>query len=572
MAFKSFGDRVNSFIGKDIQKSLNPPDLTSGIITPMEKTFGEGSIEKSSKGIIAGFRDYDRYGQKREDEAYRVSPRTMRLMYHNNPIIRAAVDTIINEVIAAKYDIVPANKDEKLDKAKKDEMQKKIERCRNFFKHPNERGENFQTLIKKMMKDLLLLDAGVLEKVPYEGAESEGEHKGIAELYAIDGGNLRIEADLHGDVKCYWQVLEEEGVDPIRFEKDRIIYIMNNPRTDSLYGLSPLETLHNSVTAFLYGESYNIKYFENDARPSGIVDLGMSVPERELDRFREYWRAEHQQKPHRVMVVGGGGSGVKWVPISTTPKDMEMMNYLNWLMKIILMVFGVTPAEVGWTEDVSRAPATGAMLQSLAFKNRAIYPIMGTLSHYITESIINQEFGYEDLQFEFIEETSIPDKIQKAQYYQYAVMGKWMTVNEIRKAEGMEPLKLSPEGEPILGKEQGVEEQPAQGAGGAGGAGGARKPIDWDKILGGLGGKAPAGKPAEGAPAEAPAGGAPAEYDMADGGTEVAGDKKNALTEAFRHLRDDVLTYVEHRAKQTDKKIQKSIDEVKNIVLTEKMK
>jgi HK97 family phage portal protein len=563
MAFKSFGDRVNAFISGSIQKSLNPTELTGGIVTPVEKNIGDLSIEKSSKGVIAGFRDYDRYGQKREDEAYRVSTRTMRLMYHNNPVIRAAVDTIINEVVAAKYDIVPVNKDDKLTKADKDKMQKKIDRCRNFFKHPNDRGENFQTIIKKMMKDLLLLDAGVLEKVPYEGAgENDDDHKGLAELYAIDGGNIRIDADPHGDVNCYWQVLEEEGIDPIKFDKDRIIYIMNNPRTDSLYGLSPLETLHNSVTAFLYGESYNIKYFENDARPSGIVDLGMSVPERELDRFREYWRAEHQQKPHRVMVVGGGGSGVKWVPISTTPKDMEMMNYLNWLMKIILMVFGVSPAEVGWTEDVQRAPATGAMLQSLAFKNRAIYPMMGTLSHYITESIINQEFGYEDLQFEFIEETSIPDKIQKAQFYQYAVMGKWMTVNEIRKAEGMEPLKLSPEGEPILGADQGVVEEAQQG--GMGGATAPRKPINWDKLLGGLSGKAPAGQP------EQP------NVDMVDGATtepttlESVG--KNTLTEAFKNLRDDVLTYVDHRAKQTDKKLQKSMDEVKSLVMMEKQK
>jgi HK97 family phage portal protein len=395
-----------------------------------------------------------------------------------------------------------------------------------------------------MMKDLLLLDAGVLEKVPYEGEDED--HRGIAELYAMDGGNIRIDADKHGEIKQYWQVLEEEGVDPIPFEKDKIIYVMNNPRTDSLYGLSPLETLHNSVTAFLYGESYNIKYFENDARPSGIVDLGMSVAERELDRFREYWRAEHQQKPHRIMVVGGGGSGVKWVPISTTPKDMEMMNYLNWLMKIILMVFGVSPAEVGWTEDVSRAPAAGAMLQSLAFKNRAIYPIMGTIGHYLTESIINQEFGFEELQFEFIEETSIPDKIQKAQFYQYAIMGKWMTVNEIRKAEGMEPLKLSPEGEPILGSDQGVVEGEQQGGMEAGGK---HQPIDWDKILGGLGG----GKKQ------------PSPEDMADGG-----ENKDQIVGAYKNLRDDVLTYVDYRMAQTDKKIQKSMNDIKSIVLLEK--
>jgi hypothetical protein len=63
---------------------------------------------------------------------------------------------------------------------------------------------------------------------------------------------------------------------------------------------------------------------------------------------------------------------------------------------------------------------------------------------------------------------------------------------------------------------------------------------------------------------------------MADGATtepstlEAVG--KNTLTEAFKNLRDDVLTYVDHRAKQTDKKLQKSMDEVKSLVMMEKQK
>lgn len=558
MAFRSLNDRVSSFVTGNIQKALNPDELTQGL----EKTITGGSIEKSSKAVISGFREYDRYGQKKEDEAYRVSPRVMRLMYRNNPIVRAAVDTITNEIISAKWDIVPVEKDGKMTPEAKRNQQERIDRVRAFFRHPNDRGENFQTVLKKMMKDLLLLDSGTLEKVSYE------DGKGIAELYAIDGGTIRCDADEHGDVRGYWQVIEEEGVDPRYFDKNDIIYLMTNPRTDSVYGLSPLETLHNSVTAFLYGESYNIKYFENDARPSGIIDLGMSVAERELDRFREYWRAEHQQKPHRVMVVGGGGSGVKWIPISTSPKDMEMMNYLNWLMKIILMVFGVTPAEVGWTDDVSRAPATGQMLQSLAFKNRAIYPMMTTVSHYLTECIINQEFGYEDLQFDFIEERSLPDKIQKAQYYQYAIMGKWMTVNEIRKEEGMEPFKLNEAGEPILGKEHGVvsEQEPEDEVEGGESPEGEqkapskKKKIDWDKILGGLN----------------------PDYNKDENADLNVGkkkkikenpkdEKKNILVNAYKKLRDDVLTYVEHRANKTDQKISKSIDELKNITLLNSM-
>jgi phage portal protein BeeE len=205
--------------------------------------------------------------------------------------------------------------------------------------------------------------------------------------------------------------------------------------------MSPLETLHNIVTAFLYGESYNLKYFENSSTPRGVLDLGPNITEDQLDRFRTYWQSETVQQPHRTFVVGGASSGAKWTPIAITPKDMEFTNYMNWLMKIILAVFGVTPSEVGWTEEVRGAPATGQLLQSTAFRNKAIYPMMDKISYYLTRDIVWSEFGYDDLKFEFIEEQSLQEKMQKAQYDNMRLMSKIVTVNEIRKEEGLDPIE-----------------------------------------------------------------------------------------------------------------------------------
>ena len=411
-----------------------------------------GTVQKSMRAWLPGYKNYDRYGQNKTSYTTRLAPQSARLMYQYNVVVRMAVDTIINEVTSAKWDIMPKEKDEKLDEAGKKAQEARIKEVKAFFENPNDNDENFRSVLEKMMRDLLLLDAGVVEKVRNKAGK-------IAEVYAIDGGTIKIDADRHGAIKGYWQDLQQEGLKPQWFDRRDFIYLMMNPRTDSLYGISPLESLNNIVAAFLYGETYNLKYFENSSTPRGVLDLGPNIQEDQMDRFRTYWQAENQQQPHRTFVVGGASSGTKWTPIAITPKDMEFNTYMNWLLKIILAVFGVTPSEVGWTEEVRGAPATGQLLQSQAFKNKAIYPMMDKVSYYWTKSIIWDEFEFTDLKFEFIEEQSIQEKMQKAQYDNIRIMSGVTTADEVRQEEGLGP---KPEEAGMFGGEPGEnpEEEP----------------------------------------------------------------------------------------------------------------
>jgi len=426
-----------------ISKTLTSASTGSGFtnpgyakILPSFEAQLDGSLEKSSKAKIADYQKEEKYGRKREEEVFSVPAKTMRRMYQYNPIVRAAVDTIINEVISCKWQVTVIDQETKLD----DNLKSEVKEIESFFRHPNKNKENFKTILRKLLLDVLLMDSGAIEKVKYK----DPDKKGLAEMYAIDGSTIRIKTDEFGMIQNYFQVIDEKAIVPVGFEKDELIYVQNWCRTESIYGLSPLETLHNSVTAFLYGENYNIKFFENNATPKGIIDLGGMVPERELDRFRQFWEAEQQQKPHRIMILGNigtpdkPGSGIKWIPVAMQPKDYDMAKYLEWLMKIILMVYGVSPSKVGWTEEVKGAPATGQMLQAQGFKEKAIYPLMEKLSWYLTEEIIFQEFKNDKLKFEFIEEVSLQDKMLKAQIHQLEIMGQWKSVDEIRKEEGLE--------------------------------------------------------------------------------------------------------------------------------------
>lgn len=394
------------------------------------------------KGIVREARQQRgfRRGLPRATTGTELSPILLHKMYKVNPIVRISVDTIVDIVSSTKWAIVPINKSAEETKG----IVEAETKVKQFFTRPNNVREPFRRIMRKWVKDLLLYDGAAFEKTGLREApnDPDSNRKDLQELYAIDGGSINIQSDERGIISDYFQVLDgKDG--QIRWDPKDLIYTMMYPSTDSIYGTSKLETLHNIVTAYLYLEKRNISFFENDSRPSGIVDLGPNINEDQMERFRSYWEADNKGTAHRIVITGGGSSGVKWWPISQNNKEMEMVKYLDWITRIIMLVYGVSPEDVGLRTSQARAGAVSQILTSAAFKVRAIYPILTELQFAFTEEIIRDEFGYDDVMFEFIEERSLQEKLQLVNYHSNMITHKFETPSEARLDFGLK--KFTPE-------------------------------------------------------------------------------------------------------------------------------
>jgi HK97 family phage portal protein len=564
MAFKSFSDKLSGFLASDSKPSSSP---ISGSLEKSSFVFGSGdygsvdnSIEKSQKAFLPNFKKGEKRGQPKGFVDRLLPVGTLRRMYHYNPVVFSAINAIINIVVSAKWDIVQKDKEQKVTVGQKE----KIKKIKDFLYVPNKNKESFRVILEKVLKDIFIIGAGSIEK-----GRSDADGKTLVELFAIDAGTIKMDSDEHGRILGYYQEIEGEGVPPVHFDSKDLIYLILNPRSESLYGVSILEILHQTVTAYLYAESNNIKYFENSSTPRGILDLGVHIQEHQLDRFRSFWQAENVQQPHRTMVVGGSTSGIKWVPVAMNPKDMDLMNYLNWLQRVILMAFGVSPAEVGLTEDISKAPATGQLISSDAFRNKSIYPMMDKLSWYLTQELVLSEFEADDLMFDFVKETSLQEQEQKARIHQILISSQLRTANELRKEDGLDIMPAPPAGAgmPMVG--------------GAMPLAGAEVP------------PTSAGMPLEGAPTPIAGEAMPTEgvsipptlssevlsesvkmspeIKQAFGKLKqevlsAIGQKDVAIKEAFQLVRDEVLNVLQNKTSETDKKVDSIEDSYKKLV------
>jgi phage portal protein BeeE len=338
--------------------------------------------------------------------------------------IRAAIKHLKTQISTAKWDIVPFDADVRRDNVR---LQTRI---KALLDRPNDETDSFRALIEPIIEDILVLDAGVIEKVRSVRDE-------VSALYKTDGGQIKVNALWDGDPeepRYYWYV---DGREMARLLNRDMLYIMANPRTYSPVGLSPLETLKQTIDAELKGSDYNYRQVV-EAAPDGVFDLGEGANDSSVEKFESYWKAEVAGRGMLGFI--GGTKGAKFIPFRSTNHDMQFMEWQVYLVRKICAVFGVSPQDLGVTFDINRA--TGEVQQELS-EDRATRPLMGLLQEYITREIVWDEgFGgpANNLAFRFTA-LNLEETLNKAKLNQLALAGvPWKTINEARKEDGREPF------------------------------------------------------------------------------------------------------------------------------------
>jgi phage portal protein BeeE len=187
--------------------------------------------------------------------------------------VRGAIRFLKTQVSQSEWDVVPYDRELPYDERQQDEM-------RALFARPNQMVESFRSFIEPIVEDILTLDAGCVEKERTVGGK-------LVYLHAVDGGKVLVSTLWDGDPaepRYYWA---PSPLYQVPFLNDDMMYIMSNPRTYSVVGLAPLETLKQTIDAELSASAYNTRQVTN-AAPDGILNLGESARPDQVESFACY--------------------------------------------------------------------------------------------------------------------------------------------------------------------------------------------------------------------------------------------------------------------------------------------
>lgn len=392
------------------------------------------------------------------------------------PYVEMCISTSIDELCAVEWGIVPKEESEEISS----KTQSHIDEVKAFFENPNTNKESFEEIRKKYLRDIFEIDAGVINKMFNVAGQ-------MVEMVARDGATFTKNPDIYGmmtdredllldeagnpqvniamnnkeaklmepgwitaadarEKAAYFQYGWISGARPVPFGKKEIIWMERNPRTDSIYGRSPVEILADTIQTLIYAIEHDLEYFNDNSIPKGIIGLEGADSEA-INAFRDQWLEQQRKKDsagnwkkifHHVPIVGQ-------IPVFTrmqfTNAELELLEGQKWWAKMVWACFGVTSVELGYTEDA--AGMANQIVQSNVFKKRVLNPILRLEEYKINHELI-PEFGYDDIKFTFMT-YDVEEEVKKANLYKIQLESGLMTVNEIRKQEGMDEVEWGDE-------------------------------------------------------------------------------------------------------------------------------
>lgn len=406
-----------------------------------------------------------------------------------NPFVFSVIRTLKDEASTCKWEIRLKKEFAKEAFAKKPVDVKKLKafndtgqepetdaeddilRISQWFYNPNGNDESFSDIVSQWVQDILEVDAAVGVKV----FNKKGE---FSQLFARDGGSFLKNPDIYGylgnrdefvypmdsmnpnmampdriklysasfgERAAYFQYGWTGNALPVPFGRREIVYILANPRTDSIYGRSPLEVLEDVLIALVYGLAYNTDFYLNGNMPDGLVHLqgaDAEITKAFQDRLRDKGTMNDQtlgfrrKLGHQYPVYGGPAA--EFIPFQLSSKDMEILQQMKDFNKIVWRCFGATPDEMGETEDSNKAVS---QTQTAVHKRKALKPILRKIEYAINNQIMTEldpsgkyEFAYEDY--------DLDEELKKAELYNAQITGGWKTAEMVAEEEGIDVDKL----------------------------------------------------------------------------------------------------------------------------------
>jgi SPP1 gp7 family putative phage head morphogenesis protein len=353
--------------------------------------------------------------------------------------VHSCVKTLINEITTLEWDIVPR------DEMEYQAVQQEILQAKRFFEHPNKNGESFEDIMKAYLKDILELDAGVIVKVftrdsfDYEHIEPKsgapilkpwGSRK-LEEIYARDGASFLKETDKYGYCLGYWQYSYQIPAHPMWFNKEEIVYSMAHPRSMSVYGYAPVQSVLDQVKSLHWSTLYNKAFYEENAIPDGMITV-KDTSDAEIQRLQEQWNRDLAGKPHKLVF---GNKDMSFQPFLQSARELEFLETQKWYFKLVISAFDLTPSELGFTEDSNRATA-GTQVEVM--RRKGIRPLISILERDITSNILG-ELGLLNVKFKFVV-SDLSEEAQRVDIDTKYLSAGLRTVNEIRIEQGLEPV------------------------------------------------------------------------------------------------------------------------------------
>jgi HK97 family phage portal protein len=145
----------------------------------------------------------------------------------------------------------------------------------------------------------------------------------------------------------------------VPLELHEVLRIIGRPHpTDPHRGIGAVQALLTALGTSMSAQQWIATFFQNDATPGGIIELGEGLEDHEFRKLVRRWNEQHRgvSRAHRVAILEYG----KWTPRSINMKDMQFTELRTLTRDQILEAYRIHKHMLGASDDVNLANAQAA--------------------------------------------------------------------------------------------------------------------------------------------------------------------------------------------------------------------
>lgn len=291
----------------------------------------------------------------------------------------------------------------------------------------NRRPNRWQTPFewREMLQGHLALRGNAFNQVIEDG------RGGIAEFIPLHPDRIALEMVSEVDFRYKYTRRDGQTVHLAPGE----VWHLRGLSGDGFVGYNPIELEREAVGEALQFQGYSSRFFGNNATPPMWIKMPGKFADRDARaRFREQLQEAHTGRNRgKTMVLD---QGMELHAVNVSHKDLQFLEARAAKVSEIARMFRVQPHKIG---DLSKATFSNIEQQSIEFWSDTMQPWCERWESSIECQLLGEDT---DIEVEFDMRSQMRgDSVARSSYIHNGVLDGWLTRNEGRAMEGLDPLE-----------------------------------------------------------------------------------------------------------------------------------
>ena len=238
----------------------------------------------------------------------------------------------------------------------------------------------------------------------------------------------KVEVKLSDKGIPYYQISEVgKGVDG-NYKAQNILHF-KDLSLDGLVGKSKIMQAKESIGLGLAAEKFGSEFFGKGGHSEGVLEMDSNLGDEAYETFQKRWS---KNANHGVPLLE---YGIKYKQITIPPEAAQFIATRQFQLQDVARTFGVPPHLLA---DLSRATFSNIEHSGQQFVQYFMRPTVERYEHEIETKLMGDKLGEKFARFN-LDDLLRGDMTARANYYSSAIAATWMSPNEARAKENMNP-------------------------------------------------------------------------------------------------------------------------------------